>query len=100
MIRVIRLRTSRNRRHLRNCGDGKRQFPRSFGGALHTLPSWRVLFLRAIDIQGMDSGGKKVPLLATPGKYYDPRLSPDGKALALITADDPVHGGDVWIYEG
>jgi serine/threonine-protein kinase len=31
----------------------------------------------------LDSTGKTAPLLATPGAYYGPRLSPDGKLLAF-----------------
>jgi serine/threonine-protein kinase len=65
------------------------------GGALGQAGS----SLRASTIQWMDSGGKKEPLLAKPGRYFDARLSPDGKRLALTTADDPVHGGDVWVYD-
>jgi Tol biopolymer transport system component len=31
----------------------------------------------------MDAAGKTQPLLATPGPYFSPRFSPDGKRLAL-----------------
>jgi Tol biopolymer transport system component/predicted Ser/Thr protein kinase len=34
-------------------------------------------------IQWIDQQGKLAPLLATPGDYYSPRFSPDGKRLAI-----------------
>ena len=44
----------------------------------------------------LDSTGKMGPLLATPGAYYDPRLSPDGKLLAFSegTRDIEVYDGE------
>jgi serine/threonine-protein kinase len=43
------------------------------------------------------STGKKEPLRATPGAYQAPRLSPDGKRIALVIPE----GGnqDVWVYD-
>src|SRR6266851_3778819 len=38
-------------------------------------PTWPLVWL--------DSTGKTEPLLATPGAYFTPRLSPDGKRLAV-----------------
>jgi len=43
------------------------------------------------------AGGKKVPLLATPGVYQNPRLSPDGKRLSLIVTDGS--NRDIWVYD-
>jgi serine/threonine-protein kinase len=45
----------------------------------------------------LDSAGKKESLGAKPGHYADPRLSPDGKRLALVVAE----GGsqNVWVYD-
>jgi serine/threonine-protein kinase len=70
----------------------------------------------------MDSSGKVKPLLQTPGPYYSPRLSPDGKKLAvsvggitrgnisvydllrdkmiLLTSDGQGHFGPVWTPDG
>ncbi len=50
-----------------------------------------------VSIFWMDSKGKTEPLLNTPGDYYGPRFSPDGKGLALDIEDE--NGVDVWIYE-
>ena len=36
-----------------------------------------------VTVQWLDSEGKTRPLLAKPGRYEHPRLSPDGQRLAL-----------------
>lgn len=48
-------------------------------------------------IQWLDSTGKPQPLLAKQGRYRSPRLSPDGKRVALSVAD----GADfnIQVYE-
>ena len=52
---------------------------------------------RTTTVQWLDGTGKKEPLLTKPGIYKYPRLSPDGKRLALVL----IAGGrrDVWVYE-
>jgi Tol biopolymer transport system component len=44
-------------------------------GGKSSAAGWPLLWL--------DSTGKTEPLLASPGAYYTPRLSPDGKRLAV-----------------
>ena len=49
-------------------------------------------------VQWLDTTGKQEPLLATPGAYVGtPRVSPDGKRIAITIQD----GGnqDIWVYE-
>jgi Tol biopolymer transport system component len=46
-----------------------------------------------VTVQWLDAAGRTEPLLAKPGVYVRPRLSPDGQRLAL---DD---GSDLWVYE-
>jgi serine/threonine-protein kinase len=46
-----------------------------------------------VTVQWLDASGKTQPLLAKPGGYQRPRVSPDGQRLAL---DD---GSDIWVYE-
>ena len=46
-----------------------------------------------VTVQWLDAAGKTKPLLATPGGYQRPRLSPDGQRL---TFGD---GSDIWVYE-
>ncbi len=41
--------------------------------------------------------GTTTPLLETPGDYYDPRFSPDGKHIALRIGG--IATGDIWVYE-
>jgi Tol biopolymer transport system component len=53
--------------------------------------------LQMSTIQWLDGAGKKEPLLAKPGNYRDPRLSPDGRRLALSVEE----GGrqDILVYD-
>ena len=49
----------------------------------------------------LDSAGKLTPVVAEPGAYGSPRISPDGKLLAYTSA---ANGGseessDLWIYD-
>jgi len=45
----------------------------------------------------MDRDGKFTPLRETPGDYYNPAFSPDGKRLALEISDGK--RSDIWVYE-
>jgi serine/threonine-protein kinase len=51
-----------------------------------------------VTVEWLDSAGKAEALVAKPGRYLWPRLSPNGKRLALAVTES----GDtsVWIYEG
>jgi serine/threonine-protein kinase len=46
-----------------------------------------------VTVQWLDATGKTQPLVAKPGSYQRPRVSPDGQRLAL---DDR---SDIWVYE-
>jgi serine/threonine-protein kinase len=46
-----------------------------------------------VTVQWLDAAGKTQPLLAKPGVYERPRLSPDGERL--VFGD----GSDLWVYE-
>ena len=48
-------------------------------------------------IYWMDRDGKFTPLRATPGGYFNPAFSPDGKRLALQVFDGK--RSDIWVYE-
>jgi len=50
-----------------------------------------------VTIQWLDSAGKTQPLLAKQGSYYSPRLSPDGKRLAVAVRDGA--NEDIWVYD-
>jgi Tol biopolymer transport system component len=50
-----------------------------------------------ISIYWMDHEGKFTPLRETPGAYYNPAFSPDGKRLALEIFDGK--RSDIWVYE-
>ena len=46
-------------------------------------------------VEWMDSAGKTTPILATPGAYSAPALSPDGKRLAYTLQSGK--GNDLWV---
>jgi WD40 repeat protein len=50
-----------------------------------------------VTLEWVDPTGRKGPLLAKPGVYRNPSISPDGKRLALAISD----GGnsDIWVYD-
>ena len=50
-----------------------------------------------VSIYWMDREGKFQPLRETPGFYYNPAFSPDGKRLALDILDGQRR--DIWVYE-
>ena len=52
---------------------------------------------KLLTVQWLDGAGKTQPLLAKPGPYVTPRLSPDGQRLALTVA--AASNSDIWIYE-
>ncbi len=45
----------------------------------------------------MDESGKTEPIIQTLGPYGNPRLSPDGKRLALTFPDDKRN--QIWIHD-
>ena len=45
----------------------------------------------------LDSAGKAQPLLAKPGTYGRPSMSPDGQRLALEVSEGS--GTDIWVYD-
>lgn len=50
-----------------------------------------------LTVEWLDGNGKTQPLLAKPGNYSRPRLSPDGLRLGLEVTD--ASGQDLWSYD-
>ena len=50
-----------------------------------------------VTLQWLDGGGKLQSLPAKPGAYGQPRLSPDGKLVALTVPNGS--GSDIWTYD-
>ena len=48
-------------------------------------------------VSWLEASGRITPLIAQPGTYLAPRLSPDGKRLAYIALGSK--GYDVWVYD-
>jgi len=50
-----------------------------------------------LTVAWLDGGGRMLPLLAKPGVYARPSLSPDGQRLALDVREGS--GTDIWVYD-
>ena len=70
---------------------GSAQFDVSSSGTL-VYRSGGALTGGQLTVQWLDSAGKTQPLLARPGMYQYPRVSPDGQRLAVSYPD-------IWVYE-
>ena len=46
-----------------------------------------------------DRAGKRLGSSGAPGNYGDPRISPDGKRIAMAVADPQTGNPDIWIYD-
>jgi eukaryotic-like serine/threonine-protein kinase len=47
------------------------------------------------EVTWVDRTGKKIDVLDDPADFYDPRISPDGRRVAVVVGDP----GDIWIYD-
>jgi serine/threonine protein kinase len=47
------------------------------------------------ELTWVDRSGKKLDVLGDPADYFEPRISPDGRRVA-VAVEDP---GDIWIYD-
>jgi Tol biopolymer transport system component len=50
-----------------------------------------------LTVAWLDGAGKVQPLLAKPGTYLNPSLSPDGQRLAVNVVEGS--GTDIWVYD-
>ncbi len=78
-----------------NPGDGSAQFSLSESGTMAYVAGSSRRQLASIE--WMDRQGNFTPVRETPGDYYAPALSPDGKRLALAINDGK--RVDIWVYE-
>jgi len=78
-----------------NVLDGGAQFTFSATGTFVYLQGQTGA--NAYPISWLDSSGQMMPLIAQPGAYGAPRVSPDGSRLAYTAAGGK--GGDVWVYD-
>jgi Tol biopolymer transport system component len=46
----------------------------------------------------IDQLGREKPLGIPPGRYFEPRVSPNGKQIAFLSVDDQARSG-IWIYD-
>jgi eukaryotic-like serine/threonine-protein kinase len=47
----------------------------------------------------VDRSGRELRMVGEPGENYSPRLSPDGKKLAVEISDARTGSGNLWIYD-
>jgi serine/threonine-protein kinase len=78
-----------------SAGQGSAQLDFSQNGTLIYRSGGAVGGL--LTVTWLDGAGKAQPLLAKPGNYLRPSLSPDGQRLALEVADGS--GTDIWVYD-
>jgi Tol biopolymer transport system component/tRNA A-37 threonylcarbamoyl transferase component Bud32 len=76
-------------------GSGGAQFSFSDTGNLAYVAGGTGV--QNVSIYWMDHEGKFMPLRETPGSYFNPAFSPDGKRLALDLDDGKRR--DIWVYE-
>ena len=74
--------------------NGTAQFDFSQAGTLvYRRGGWGAM----VALQWLDDAGKLHALASKPGPYSQPRLSPDGKLVALSVSDGS--GSDIWTYD-
>ena len=78
-----------------NAGQGSAQFDFSETGTLIYRSGGSGGGL--LTVAWLDGTGKVQPLLAKPGAYGRPSMSPDGQRLALEVTDGS--GTDIWVYD-
>jgi serine/threonine-protein kinase len=77
-------------------GVGQFAFSPASGGTLVYRKGSGVGAGALTTIQWVDAAGKREPLAAKMGQYLNPRISPDGKRIAVqIQGQTP----DIWVYE-
>ena len=77
---------------------GGAQFDVSRGGTLVYRPNSGGSGLATMQVQWLDRGGNLKPLLGTPRVYLgSPRLSPDGRRIAITIRDGADQ--DIWVYD-
>jgi eukaryotic-like serine/threonine-protein kinase len=74
---------------------GAVQFATSRNGTLAYANETELASNRLIWI---DRTGRSTPLVSTPAPFYAPRVSPDGKSVAIVRRDD-VAGDSIWTVD-
>jgi Tol biopolymer transport system component len=83
--------------------EGVANFPNNAGAQFSFSDTGSLVYVaghaggQTVAIYWMDHEGKFTPLRETPGGYFNPAFSPDGKRLALEINDGK--RSDIWVYE-
>ena len=78
---------------------GTRIRNRSWTHAGDTLVYWPNLKHGRRRLVWVDRYGREEPLSLPPGQYHAPRLSPDGRRIAVIVDDASAELGNIWQYD-
>ena len=79
-----------------------RTMPASFNRLFDVSPTGTLVFLTAgrsaqHALVWVDRSGREQPVGASGGTYAQPRVSPDGRRIAVVVRGDDFH--DVWLFE-
>jgi Tol biopolymer transport system component len=86
--------------------DGVATAVQASGGGQYDLSKTGTLIYRRgtggptsgmVTVRWLDANGKTEALVTKPASYQGPRLSPDGRRLAVVIREGS--GQDVWVYE-
>ncbi len=78
--------------------------PTKFCGLFSASPDGRLVYLQGntagfTELSWVDRAGKDLGVLSPPGSYYAPRLSHDGRRVAVDRSDLVTDQGDIWIFD-
>ena len=82
---------------MRSGSAGAAQMAVSENGVMVYLPGNESSAIGSRVLAFVDRAGNRTPINIPPGIYNDPRISPDGKQLAMRVQDGT--GENIWIYD-
>jgi len=89
----------------RSIAEAVDYFPQTHGG-VYSASGNGLLVYRSRSMPSLsqltwfDRSGRKLGLLGSPGNQANPRISPDGKRIALDIVDPTTSNMDVWSFDG
>jgi Tol biopolymer transport system component len=91
LIENLRSRGASGSAHIDFANNGSMVY--LFGGTGGLLQGTRLVWV--------DRSGKEKPLALPPGVYFEPRISPDGRQIAVVNAESPGNStsSSLWVYD-
>ena len=78
--------------------DAQRSGKTWFGAAAGIVAT-RVGTSQATQLRWYDRAGKRLADLTSPGAFFEPAVSPDGRSVAVSVGQSDAPRGDVWIFD-